>query len=141
MSQVRYANDEELGVIRINDKINEIEELVDFCKKQAASQIVNGEMPSPIILCWVNGRLEIATLFSSLEFINAVKEAALSLNPEWFALLATPEYEGKPCLYVELHVRASDRYLEERRLYDIIASGEDVDFEMLEIEPELCEMV
>lgn len=110
-----------------------IEELVNFCKKQAASQIVNGEMPSPLILCWVNGRLEIATLFSSLEFINALKRGILDLNPDWFALLATPEYEGKPCLYVELHVRAGDEYVEERRLYDIVGN----DFERIDIVPEL----
>ena len=110
-----------------------IEELVNFCKKQAASQIVNGEMPSPLILCWVNGRLEIATLFSSLEFINALKRGILDLNPDWFALLATPEYEGKPCLYVELHIRAGDEYVEERRLYDIVGN----DFERIDIVPEL----
>ena len=110
-----------------------IEELVNFCKKQAASQIVNGEMPSPLILCWVNGRLEIATLFSSLEFINALKRGILDLNPDWFALLATPEYEGKPCLYVELHVRAGNEYVEERRLYDIVGN----DFERIDIVPEL----
>ena len=113
-----------------------IEELVNFCKKQAASQIVNGEMPSPLILCWVNGRLEIATLFSSLEFINALKRGILDLNPDWFALLATPEYEGKPCLYVELHVRAGDEYVEEKRLYDIVGN----DFERIDIVPELDQL-
>ena len=62
----------------------------------------------------------------------------LNTKPDWLFVVATPEYNGKNCLYLEAHRKSdSGDFQQYRALYDIVELEDKYIFEKLDIVPEL----
>jgi len=122
-------------------------EPVGFCKKIATSFLKRDkiyrlilETPKgtikPMVLYEKNGDVRVAIVHGSRETIDAVRNGFLSLNPDWVAIITTPEYNGKPCLCIEI-TRNSKTI---KKCYDVVEMEEDFEFDELGISFEVVDL-